>query len=587
MVTSSAREILLEKARSSSKGPGVYRMLDDAGKVLYVGKAKVLANRVPSYFAAKIEDEKTRVLSAKIRDFDMILTDSEAEALILEAILIRKYKPRYNILLKDDKSYPYVIIDESHSYPRLIYARKPKKTQKLRVFGPYAVSRSLREVIRFLNRTFKLRDCSDVEFQNRSRPCLNYQIGICSAPCTALISQPDYMQSVAQAEAVLSGKGQKVLASLKEEIERLSEAMEFERAAQVRDQIQALEEITLRNDQKVSVQAQQINDVHRDAIGWHRSGESATIAVLFIRNGNLVDSTNFHFEGLHHKTDQEILTSFLAQFYLTNDRDGAPALSSDNDFLLPGTEIKSIPKEILLPFDFPEHDLFEEGLIKLGHHTELLIPQRGTKQEQVELASKNAENAFAEHQREKGNIFRVLGDLKVRLRLENYPRRMECFDISNLGDTGIVASRVVFIEGKAEKSLYRHYKVRGLEAQNDFGAMKEILTRRLQKSAEEEERPDLLVIDGGKGQLSQVVEVMRELNVTGIDVIGLAKSKTEADFSEREVVKTMERAFKPGRSNPIALAPDSPVCHLLQRLRDEAHRFAVEFQRKQRDTSKL
>lgn len=585
MAPSSTREILLEKAKAASRGPGVYRMLDQAGKVLYVGKSKSLASRVSSYFATKIDDEKTRILSAKIRDFETILTDSEAEALILEAILIKRHKPRYNILLKDDKSYPYVLIDQTHSFPRLIYARRPKKTAGLKIFGPFAISRSLREVIRFLNRTFLLRDCSDTEFQNRSRPCLNYQIGICSAPCTNEIEAPRYQENLQKALDVLDGKTSLVLKELKIKMNELSDQMEFEQAARVRDQINAIEETTEKGQQKVEIQAQKINEISRDAIGWHRSGDNATIAVLFFRNGNLVDSSNFHFEGIASQSDQDILASFVAQFYLTIDGDQEVKPKEQQEGILPGAEIKSVPKEIFLPFDFSELELLSESLINLGFKTEVTIPVKGEKREQVLLANKNAQNAFDENQREKGNIFRVLGDLKARLRLDNYPRRMECFDISNLGDNGIVASRVVFIEGKADKTLYRHYKIKSLDSQNDFGAMKEVLSRRF--GNESEERPDLLIVDGGKGQLSQAVEVIRELSITGLDIVSLAKSKTEADFADREVVKSAERIFKPGRSNPIPLAPDSPVCHLLQRIRDEAHRFAIEFQRKQRDTSKL
>jgi excinuclease ABC subunit C len=586
-MSSSVREILLEKARSASRGPGVYRMLDQSAKVLYVGKSKSLASRVSTYFASKIEDDKTRILASKIRDFETILTESEAEALILEAILIKKHKPRYNIQLRDDKSYPYVIVDKSHSFPRLIYARKPKKTKGLHVYGPYAVSSSLRDVVRFLNATFKLRDCSDMEFQNRSRPCINYQIGICSGPCTNLITQQEYSVNLQQAAHVLEGKGQSVMQDLKNQIQELSEQTEFERAARIRDQLRAIEETVQRSKQSVDVQAQNINAIQRDAVGWHRSGEHATISLLFFRNGNLVDTASFHFEGLGEQSDQEVIATFLAQFYLTSDQEDVPAVLASGDYLLPGAEIKTVPKEILLPFDFSEKDLFAESLITLGHDSQIILPQRGVKADQLQLANKNAENAFTEHQREKGNVFRVLGDLKVRLRLENYPRRMECFDISNLGDTGIVASRVVFIEGKPDKTLYRHYKIRGQDEQNDFAAMREVLSRRLSNSLEKEERPDLLVVDGGKGQLAQAVEVMRELNVTGIDVVALAKSKTEYDASDRVVLKSAERIFKPGRSNPIALAPDSQVCHLLQRLRDEAHRFAVNFQRSQRDTSRL
>lgn len=579
---------LVEKARATSEGPGVYRMLDKTGKILYIGKAKSLNSRVRSYFLNNIDDAKTQVLVSKVQDFDVILTASEAEALILESILIKKYRPRYNILLKDDKSYPYVVIEENHSFPKLSYTRRPKKNKKQKVFGPFASAQSLRQAIRFLNQSFRLRDCSDVEFANRSRPCINYQIGICSAPCVGYISAEDYARDLAQASKLLAGRGEEALANLKSEMEALAEKENFEQAARVRDQLTVLQETLTKRRPQSAVATTNYEDANRDIIGWHRKDSSASIAILLVRGGNLVDSTSFHFDGLENKSNEDVLFSFLAQFYLADDK-----LSAEEEAIgaitLPGAEGKSIPKEILLPFPVSEMALLEEGLLNLGHKTEVLLPQRGIKHDLVVMAEKNAEHAFEEKQREKGSIYRVLSELKAKLRLENYPRRMECFDISNLGDTGIVASRVTFIEGKADKSLYRHYKIKSIDTQNDFAAMKEVITRRLLKSAPNEsgeiseEPPDLLIIDGGKGQLSMATQVMQELNITGIDVVGLAKSKTEADFSEREVEKSLERIFKPGRMNPIVLAPDSAICHLMQRIRDEAHRFALEFQRKQRE----
>jgi excinuclease ABC subunit C len=342
--------------------------------------------------------------------------------------------------------------------------------------------------------------------------------------------------------------------------------------------------------------------------------------MLFVRGGNLVDSFTYHFDDIEGREDSELLAQFLAQLYLTDDRLDGEEIRPNSAFSFPGAEAKTVPEEVLLPFEFSELSLLEESLLQLGHKTKFLLPQKGAKHEILALAEKNAENAFDEKQREKGSIYRVLAELKAKLRLENYPRRMECFDISNLGDTGIVASRVTFIEGKPEKTLYRHYKIRSVQGQNDFAAMREVIERRLVKVLAEdgnyEEPPDLLIIDGGKGQLGMAVEVMKELNLTGIDLVSLAKAKSvseeereeiearakekvrkvmeekhgceekkeeaESAGSGREVIKNFERIFKPGRMNPIVLAPDAPVTHLLQRIRDEAHRFAVEFQRKQR-----
>ena len=577
-------EVLLEKARHASQSAGVYRMLDPHAKILYIGKAKNLQNRVRTYFQGDSEDFKTRKLVAKIHDFDVILTNSEAEALILESILIKKHQPRYNILLKDDKSYPFLLVDQNHSFPKLVFTRRPRKKPGIKIFGPFASAQALRAAVRIVNRSFRLRDCSDLEFLNRSRPCLNYQIGQCSAPCTSLITQTAYQEDLQNALRVLSGHGDNVMHTLQEEMDRYSAQQEYERAAHVRDQMNFLE-TTMQKKPRTPVSS--ASGARRDVIGWFRKPDAVAIAVLFVRGGDLVDSTTFHFEGIEGRSDEEVLGQFLAQFYLTEEKlDDLSELPS-GAFAFPGAEAKTLPEEVLLPFDFPESTLLVEGLAQLGHTVTLVQPQKGIRHEQLMLADKNAENAFEERQREKGSIYRVLSDLKIKLRLENYPRRMECFDISNLGDTGIVASRVTFIEGKPEKSLYRHYKIRSVTTQNDFASMREVIERRLVKVVSEgdefEEPPDLLIIDGGKGQLAQAVEVMHELNITGIDLVALAKAKTVTEEeSSREVEKAFERVFKPGRMNPIVLAPDSPVCHLLQRIRDEAHRFAVEFQRKTR-----
>lgn len=596
-------ERLAEKARNSSASPGVYRMLDKDSKILYIGKAKSLTHRVRSYFAKNIEDVKTRTLVSKIHDFDLILTRSEAEALILESILIKKHKPRYNIALKDDRSYPYVVIDQSHTFPKLVYMRRPRKTKNVKIFGPFASAQALRAALRIVNKNFKLRDCSDTEFANRSRPCINHQIGICSAPCTGLITPQDYQNDIDHALKVLSGQGTEVLTQMEAEMEKFSAAEEFEHAAKVRDQIQFLSE-TIHRRKRSSVEQSAGDQTNRDVVGWYRKPDAATVALLFVRGGNLVDSTSFHFDGIDGKTDEEILAQFVAQFYLAEDKLEESTELPTGNFAFPGAEGKTKPDEILLPFTFPEQDLVEESFIELGHKVKFLLPQKGAKHDLIELAQKNAENAFEEKQREKGSIYRVLSDLKIKLKLENYPRRMECYDISNLGDTGIVASRVTFIEGKPDKSLYRHYKIRSTSTQNDFASMREVIERRLLKTLEDaqnpEEPPDLIIIDGGKGQLSMAVEVMKELNITGIDLVSLAKARTveenleaqvelakenllEGDpFATREVERAFERVFKPGRMNPIVLSPESAICHLMQRIRDEAHRFAVSFQRKQR-----
>lgn len=584
---------LLEKAAQIATSPGVYRMLDNNAQIIYIGKAKNLRNRVRHYFQPAGGDErpKTKMLISRIADFDVILTESEAEALILESILIKRHKPRYNIALKDDKSYPYLLIDRAHTYPKLIYARRFKKKKTLEFYGPYVSAGSLRRAIQFLNQSFKLRDCKDNEFANRSRPCINYQIGTCSAPCVGYISPEDYAADITNALKILRGQGKEVIAELESRMEQYSRNEEFEMAAKLRDQIQGLTAIFMENDQNIEDNTKNrlaAND--RDAIGMHRQGDAACFAVVFVRGGKVIDTTNFYVKVPEEDSDSDVLFEFLAQFYLAREAFPGEIREEEAGAFLPGTELKRVPPRILVPMDLGDQQrVFDESLARLGHNTSVITNVRGTQNELLKMAEKNALECFVTEQAKLGDVYKALSDLKARLNLSKYPRRIECFDISNLGDTGIVASRVVFIEGKPDKSLYRHYKMREVTSQNDFAAMREVLGRRLTKSSQYatkedyEDEPDLLVIDGGKGQLSMAMEVIAELNITGIDVVALAKAKTERDFQGEEVKGTQERVFKPGRANPIVLMPGTNACHMMQRVRDEAHRFALKFQREQRE----
>lgn len=611
------REDLLKKARDANTGPGVYKMLDSHREIIYVGKAKNLRNRIRSYFLASGNDErpKTKMLVAKIRDFELLLTDSEAEALILECILIKKHRPRYNIALKDDKTYPYLLIDRRHTFPKLTYARRFKRTKGLEVYGPYVSAGALKRAIQFLNQTFRLRDCSDAEFSNRTRPCINHQIGTCSAPCTNLITPAAYAQDMGHAIQALQGQSESVLALLEARMNTHSDNLEFEIAGRIHAQIEDFRLLLLDGDQKIEENNRnRLGADDKDIIGFHRNGDAASFAVVFQRNGKVIDSSQFYLAIPEDKTDREVLFDFLAQFYLARDHlasDAGPRTpspigtskmireASDTSIasatnalstmgkggLTMGTELQQVPPEILIPDELEESEaVFAESLKRLGYSTQILTPKRGAKSELLKLAEKNAIDAFAVEQRKTGDIYKALADLKTKLRLQNYPRRIECFDISNLGDTGIVASRVVFIEGRPEKSLYRKYKLREVKRQDDFASMREILGRRLTKSSKHagessEEPPDLLVVDGGKGQLAMAVEIMKELELTGIDVVGLAKARTERDFQAEEVVSSSERVFKPGRMNPIVLTMGTPPCTILARIRDEAHRFAITFQR--------
>lgn len=605
MSRSAKKAKLLEKARAAHTGPGVYRMLDKNNQIIYIGKAKNLRARVLTYFReAKDPHPKTQVLVSKIESFETILTDSEAEALILENILIKKHKPRYNVLLKDDKSYPYLIVDYSHSFPKLVYTRKFRRTKDIKVFGPFVSAGAIRRTARFLNHSFQLRDCSNSEFMNRSRPCMNFQIGTCSAPCTSEISQTDYASTLEQALRVLTGGSLAVLQDMEARMDQFAEAMQYEQAARMRDQIEGLKELLNEGEQVItSNNSNKLGQEDKDVVAIYYKDNVAAVTVLFVRSGRLIDKISYELNSIADETEDEILLRFLAQFYLTRDllqpaensSDRTPSgqldpqAVRDNSFL-PGTELNALPPEILISKKLQETDikLFMESLERLGIKTVLKFPSRGGKAELIQIAEKNAKEACLEYLNQAEDIYRTLGDLKTKLNLQNYPRRIECFDISNLGDTGIVASRVTFIEGKADKNLYRRYKLKTVTQQNDFESMREVLSRRLVRSSEfsktedSEELPDLLVVDGGKGQLSMAVEVVKELNITGMDLVSLAKSKTTHNFQGEEVLRSQERVFKPGRMNPILLREGSNVCSLLQRLRDEAHRFAITFQRTQR-----
>lgn len=584
---------LLEKVRGLSPEPGIYRMKGKEDKSLYVGKAKNLRARLITYFQnPEALSKKNRALVKKIQNFDIVITKSEAEALILESILIKKYKPYYNILLKDDKSYPYLTIDFSHSFPKLIYHRRFKKKKDMQVFGPYVSPGSLKKAIFFLNKSFGLRDCSDIEFLNRSRPCMSHQIGICSAPCTSLISKEDYGKSLDKAIAVLKGSVSSVLKELNKEMEEYSKNMEYELAAKARDQMKAIEEILSSSDQKVSWNTEnKMEGKNIDAIGYAVKEDVACFSVMYIRVGRVIDTSYFFFSSIKEMEQKELLLSFLSQFYFARDvfskEIEESKLQKEKSFI-EGTEVKKFPSEILLPFSMEQQKLLEESFQSLGVKMKLSTGQRGSKKSILEMANKNAKESLESYRSELKDIYGILSELKTKLKLQNYPSRIECFDISNLGDTGIVASRVTFIEGKAEKSLYRKYKLKGVQSQNDFAAMKEVLTRRLLRSKiqdskkESEEYPDLIIVDGGKGQLSMAMKVLKELDITGLDVVALAKSKSEGDFQSKDLERSQERVYKPGRMNPIVLGNNSRLSYFMQRVRDEAHRFAIQFQRLQR-----
>ena len=532
--------------------PGVYLMKDQAGKVLYIGKAKNLRNRVRTYFGKSGDARLSlRFLMPKVRQVETILTDTEKEALILENTLIKKHKPRHNIDLKDDKTYFSLRFSVQEKFPKLTLVRKVKR-DGARYFGPYASSAAVKETLRILRSLFPLRTCSDANFRNRSRPCLNFQIKKCLGPCCGLVFPEKYADLVQEVILFLEGKNSQLIKLLQERMTEASENLDFEEAARIRDQIGAIEQ-TLEKQKAVS---QTPND--QDVFAFHRQGNVWEFQILFFRRGILVGNKSFHFSRIN-LPEEEALAAFLRQYY---------------------AEEPSIPHEVLLPLPVEDEPLLAEWLSeKRGGKVEVHVPQRGEKKSLVEMAQKNAEHAFQKKVDETENLSLLLQELKEKLRLRSLPHRIECFDISNLFGTLAVGSRVSFRDGKPDRSQYRHYRVHAPSFPDDYGMMYEILKRRYSKLELDKEKPDLLVVDGGKGQLNVALAVLDELGLRDLSAIGLAKDK--GPIPKKIAEKTADKIYLPNVKDPILLG-HSGALHYLQRIRDEAHRFAITYHKKLR-----
>lgn len=569
-----AAAALQVKIKNLAEDPGVYLMKDTRGEILYVGKAKNLRNRVSSYFQeGRGLTPRIQLLVKKINDFEVVITDSEAEALVLECNLIKKYKPRYNVRLKDDKSYPYVRLDVNHPFPRLQVVRKVRK-DGARYFGPFVSAGNLWELMGWARKAFQLRDCSDNEFRNRSRPCILHQMGQCSAPCVNLIDGETYGKAVDHVLKLLEGKHAEVLKAMKAEMAAAAEAEEFEKAGELRDRIERLELFVEENKQKM---LDPESDLARDVIHFVRSadGVRAMAVVMASRGGQVVGVFQFPFTDLDPDLpDGDVFFEFLAQYYLKDDGEANPL---------------GLPEDVLLPPVAEDGGIAESLKVlrnALNRRVDFRVPKRGEAAELVTLVRKSADQALSDLGQAVAAHEADLADVQRRLKLEKYPRRIECFDISHFQGEGTVASRVVFIDGKPEKTLYRHYHVQSVEGPDDFKSMLEVLTRRFSKD-EGGLPPDLVVIDGGRGQLKQAETVFAELGVQGVDLVSLAKARTESDFEATEVEASMERVFKPGQKNPILLKPGTGVHRVLTQARDESHRFAITFHRQVRDRARL
>jgi excinuclease ABC subunit C len=535
--------------------PGVYLMKDGRGAIIYIGKAVNLRNRVRGYFTGPSADNHlaSRVLRATACDMEWIVTRTEVEALILEANLIRKHTPRYNVDLKDDKHYPYIRVTVSEPFPRLLVTRHAEKNGKDLYFGPYTNARAMRNTVQYLNRVFRIRDC-DLKLPAAApvRPCLSHHIGRCDAPCARLIEPAEYRKLIDEAVLLLRGRGRELRGTLEEAMRAASAAQRFEEAGRIRDQIRDLEAVQER--QRVDLGSDQDP---KDFIAVKRSGKIGSVTVLEARDGFLSDRKQFEVRIPLEQDEGEVLTEFLTTYYLDRSRG-------------------DIPREILLSHAPPGEDNMEPLLRELrGAAVTIEVPQRGEKRRQMELALANADMQLTEYlarrEKKERQNHRVAA-LREDLGLPAAPVRIEGFDISHLSGTDTVASNVVFIDGRPSKKDYRHYNVKTVEGIDDFASMREILGRRFRRLQEEGEkggaRPDLILIDGGKGQLHMAVQAQKEFGCEDIPILGLAKR--------------IEEIFLPNQADPILLPKTSAALQLLQQVRDEAHRFAITFQRGKR-----
>jgi excinuclease ABC subunit C len=524
--------------------PGVYLMKVSPDTVIYVGKAKNLKNRVKSYFKTLTDSSlKSQILRSQTSDIEWIITDTEKEALILESNLIKKYRPKYNVVLKDDKSYPYLRLSLGEQFPRLSVCRKVRRDGSL-YFGPYVSAQAARETWRLIHRVFPIRKCQTKGFQIRKRPCVNYQIGQCPAPCCHFIDQDEYRNVIREIQLFLQGKSQELIRELQGKMEQKSQALHFEAAARIRDQILALEK-TL-EQQKISSPFA----IDQDVIGYYREGRAVEIVILFIRDGKMVGSKNFSLKAFEALKDPEIISSFINQFYRAD---------------------KFLPSEVLVPLEIEDRGITESWLSeRKGGNVRIVFPRKGHRLDLIHMATQNAVNSLRSRKEVSGLGIQILEHLKEKLHLSHVPSRMECFDNSNLFGRFAVGSMVRFEDGEPRKERYRRFRIRTVNQIDDYGMMYEVLKRRITRGMAEGDLPDLIMIDGGKGHLQVALKVIDELKMSGIDTIALAKGEKGKEGRQ-------DKIFLPHRKNPVILSPGSPLLSLLQRIRDESHRFALRY----------
>ena len=538
-------EDLLQAVNNFSSSPGIYRMLDKSGDVLYVGKARNLRNRVKSYFRQSGLSLRIASMMSQVRDIDVTVTHTENEALLLENNIIKKLHPRYNILLRDDKSYPFIFLSE-HEFSRLEFHRGAKR-KKGKYFGPYPSSSSVRETLSLLQKLFGVRQCRDSFFKNRSRPCLQYQIKRCSAPCVNYIDQEQYQEDIQNTILFLEGKSREIVDGIVEKMEQAAANLDYEIAARYRDQIAALGRV--QEQQYISS-----DDGDVDVLAIAKEQGVACVTVTYIRAGRNLGSNHFFPKIQSGSETRDILSAFLSQYYVN----------------------KSIPREILLSEAIEEEDLLVMAFSQQQEYpVSISWKHKGPRNRWIAMTKANADDALRRRLLSKVNIRKQFEVLRTSLGLVEVPERIECFDISHTFGESPVASCVVFDQEGAIKSNYRRFNIENIQANDDYEAMRQALSRRYQRiQAEEGSFPDLLLIDGGIGQVNAVAEALLELQIADLTILGIAKGP------ERKAGK--ERLFLWGQQQPIILPPDSPALHLLQQIRDEAHRFAITGHRQRR-----
>lgn len=543
----------VSKLTTYPSDPGVYLMKGRAGSILYIGKAKNLKTRLKQYFVSGGDGRWIiPFLQEHVEEIETVVTLSEKEALLLENTLIKKYRPRFNALLKDDKAYTALKINIKHPWPMVSLIRYKGKLRKDALyFGPYTSAQDARQTVDLLQRLFPLRQCSDQELLRRTRPCILYGMKRCSAPCVGYIDPKQYSAYVEGATQFLRGDYDQVSGDLRQQMEQAAERLDFERAAELQQLM-----ISIDNTLQVQRVDHPARGITGDVLGIFRQGDEVILSQLEFTQGKL--------HGYHHhsftrilETDEELIESFLLQNYQDQDR---------------------IPQDIFLPIALENREVLEDIL---NHQQEkklhLACPQRGEKRALLEMAFRNAETAFKQKKDEGSIRERTLLELQEKLRLIRYPKRIECVDTSHLSGQEAVSAVIAFMDGLPEKAFYRRYKLNQTLPGDDYGALKEVLVRRYQKTGEEHLLPDLLIIDGGKGHLNIARKILQELNIVSIDLIALAKEQGRHDKGV-----TQEQVFLPDAKDPLLLSPHSPVLFFLQRIRDEAHRFAINYQKKRR-----